>query len=131
MTNPGLSLVCSAALLAVPALLTSTAMAQDPAQRAAEREIARREAALPRGVEALARAKLAMQAGDYALAFEEYRIAVAYLPDGAASGSARREAVDGFGASGVKIAEIRVQEGKYAEAEAICREILSDQVNPK
>ncbi len=131
MNNPGLSLVCSAALLAAPALLTSTALAQDAAQRAAEREIARREAALPQGVEALARAKLAMQAGDYALAFEEYRIAVAYLPDGAASGSARREAVDGFGASGVKVAEIRVQEGKYAEAESICREILSDQVNPK
>ena len=53
-----------------------------------------------------------------------------YLPDAAVSGGARQQAVRGFGESGVKLAERRVQEGKYAEAEAICREILSDQYDP-
>ncbi|CAN5670591.1 hypothetical protein BH20VER1_BH20VER1_01450 [soil metagenome] len=91
----------------------------------AEREIARRQAAIPQGADALARGKLALQAKDYARAFDEYRVAVNFLPDAAASGAARQEAVRGFGEAGVKVAELRVQEGKYAEAEAICAEVLT------
>ncbi|HEV3410605.1 MAG TPA: Amuc_1098 family type IV pilus outer membrane protein [Chthoniobacterales bacterium] len=109
--------------------LGSSLLAVD-AQRVAEREIARREAAVPRGAEALARAKVAMQARDYARAHEEYRVAVAYLPDGVANGKAHDDAVRGFAESGVKLAEIRVQEGKFNEAEAICQEILSSQYDP-
>ena len=100
------------------------------AERAAEREIARREAALPQGAEALARAKLSMQAGDYVRAHEDYRVALTYLPDAVISGRAREEALEGFCASGMQVAERRVQEGKYAEAEAICREILSERYDP-
>ncbi|HEX8679657.1 MAG TPA: hypothetical protein VF683_06845, partial [Chthoniobacterales bacterium] len=103
--------------------------AQD-VQRTAEREIARRQAALPQGNEALARAKLAMDGQDYARAHEEFRTAVAYLPDAVVSGQAREEAVRGFCESGVKIAEVRVQEGKYNEAEAICRDVLSSRYDP-
>ncbi|MGZ5023848.1 MAG: hypothetical protein ACXWBS_03195, partial [Chthoniobacterales bacterium] len=44
--------------------LISPLRAQD-AQRAAEREIARRDAALPRGTEALARGKASMAQGNY------------------------------------------------------------------
>ena len=108
-----------------------TASAQVGAvERAAEREIARREAALPQGQEALARAKVAMQAKDYASAHQDYRVALTYLPDAVVTGKAREEALEGFSASGIAIAELRVQEGKYAEAEAICREILSDRYDP-
>ena len=53
-----------------------------------------------------------------------------YLPDAVVSGKAHDEAVAGFCESGVKIAERLVQEGKYAEAEAICREIASDLYDP-
>ena len=104
--------------------------AQDAAQRAAEREVARREAALPRGTEALARGKEAMAQRNYVQAHEEFRTAVTYLPDAVVSGKARDEAIDGFCESGMKVAERRVQEGKYNEAEAICRELLGDQYNP-
>ena len=116
-------------LLCAQALICSTGSAQD-AQSAAEREIARREAALPRGNEALARARAAMHGRDYARAHEDFRIAVTYLPDAVVSGKAHDEAVHGFCESGVKLAEILVQEGKYAEAEAICRELLSDRYDP-
>ncbi|MDQ6765749.1 MAG: type II and III secretion system protein [Verrucomicrobiota bacterium] len=100
------------------------------AEVVAQREIARREAALPRGTEALARGKAAMGARNYTLAHEEFRTAVTYLPDAVVSGKAHEEAVEGFCASGVKLAEVLVQEGKYAEAEAICRELLGDRYDP-
>ncbi|HMJ05602.1 MAG TPA: hypothetical protein VK474_05040, partial [Chthoniobacterales bacterium] len=45
--------------------LVPASYAQDAAERAAEREIARREAALPQGNEALARGKVAMGARNY------------------------------------------------------------------
>ncbi|HMJ04794.1 MAG TPA: Amuc_1098 family type IV pilus outer membrane protein, partial [Chthoniobacterales bacterium] len=67
---------------------------------------------------------------NYMLAHEEFRTAVAYLPDAVVSGNAHDEAVSGFCESGLKLAEVRVQEGKYAEAEAICRELLGDRYDP-
>lgn len=118
-------------LLLVSLSLDRTGLfAQDAAQRAAEREVARREAALPRGTEALARGKESMAQKNYVQAHEDFRMAVTYLPDAVVSGKAHDEAIDGFCESGIKVAERRVQEGKYNEAEAICRELLSDQYNP-
>lgn len=111
------------------ALISPPAFAQD-AQRAAEREIARREAALPQGSEALARGKAAMAARDWMRAHEDFRTALTYLPDAVVSGKAHDEALAGFCESGIKLADIRVQEGKYAEAEAICRDILSSRYDP-
>ena len=104
-------------------------MAQS-ASVAAEREIARREAALPRGGEALVRAKEAMAVKNYAVAHEEFRTAVAYLPDAVVSGRSHDEAVKGFCTSGLKLAEQRIAEGKYAEAEAICRDLLAERYDP-
>ncbi len=120
----------SGALALLISVSGATVQAQTAVERAAEREIARREAALPRGNEALARGKIAMQAHNYTQAHEDFRMAVTYLPDAVASGNAHDEAVAGFCESGIKLAEQLVQEGKYAEAEAICREILSDRYDP-
>ncbi len=96
----------------------------------AEREAARRQAALPQGEAALARGKVAMAAGNFAVAHEEFRAAVQLLPDAVVSGKAHDEAVSGFCASGIKLAGQRIAEGKYAEAEAICREMLGDRYDP-
>ena len=51
-----------------------------------------------------------------------------YLPG--ASGAAYSAALDGFCESGVKLAEQRVAEAKYEEAEQILNEILTDAYNP-
>jgi general secretion pathway protein D len=123
-------LLISTAAAAVQVIGLQSAIAQSAAERAAEREIARRSAALPQGQEALARAKVAMQSRDYMSAHQDFRVALTYLPDAVVSGKAREEALDGFCASGMAIADRLVQEGKYAEAEAICREILSDRYDP-
>ena len=109
---------------------TLSAQVVGAAERAAEREIARREAALPQGQEALARGRVALQSKNYVQAHQDFRVALTYLPDAVVSGKAREEAMEGFCASGIAIAEQLVQEGKYAEAEAICREILSERYDP-
>src|SRR5215203_1053899 len=118
-----LFLTLAAAPLAVLALTASPSFAQN-AHRVADREIARRQAALPQGTEAIARGQTALAAKDYGRAHEEFRVAVGYLPDAVVSGKPHDEAVAGFCESGIKLAKIGVQEGKYNEAEAICRELL-------
>src|SRR5437773_9072316 len=99
-------------------------------QGVAEREIQRRQTAIPQGEAALVRGKAAMQAKNFTLAHEEFRTAVTYLPDAVVSGKAHDKAVEGFCQSGVALAEQRIAEGRYAEAEAILGEILSDRYDP-
>ncbi len=110
-------------------LVRASGFAQTP-ENIAEREVARRQAAIPQGEAALARGKAAMKAKDYALAHEEFRKAVAYLPDALVSGKAHDEAVEGFCKSGVVLAEARIAEGRYTDAEAILSEILSERYDP-
>ncbi len=98
--------------------------------RVANREAARREAALPRGQEALGRAKAAMKEGNYVAAHEEFRLALTYLPDAVVSEKAHDDALGGFCASGLKLAEQKMAQGKYGDAEGICREILSNRYDP-
>src|SRR6266480_3888275 len=99
-------------------------------ERITKQEIKRREAALSRGQEALVRAKAAMAEKNFVVAHDEFRNAVTLLPDASASEGGRSEATDGFSTSGVKLAEQRIAEGKYEEAEAIVREILDSRYDP-
>src|SRR6185312_13507299 len=115
---PGLSFVC----------VSSVAQTSD---NVAEREVQRRQAGITQGEAALARGQAAMKAKDYGAAHEEFRLAVMYLPDAVVSGKAHDEAVEGFCKSGVVLAEARIAEGRYADAEAILSEVLSNRYNPK
>jgi len=117
-TLAGLSLICA------------SSFAQTP-DNVAEREVQRRQAGISQGEAALARGKAAMKAKDYGAAHEEFRTAVTYLPDAVVSGKAHDEAVEGFCKSGVVLAEARIAEGRYADAEAILSEILSDRYDSK
>jgi general secretion pathway protein D len=110
--------------------ICATSFAQTP-DSVAEREVQRRQSAIPQGEAALARATSAMKAKNYTLAHEEFRTALSYLPDAVASGKAHDQAVDGFCKSGVALAEARIAEGRNADAEAILSEILSDRYDPK
>jgi general secretion pathway protein D len=117
-----------ASLLGLAALCASS-FAQTP-DSVAEREVLRRQVAIPQGEAALARGQAAMKAKNYTVAHEEFRAAVMYLPDAVVSGKAHDEAVEGFCKSGVVLAEARIAEGRYADAEAILSEILSDRFDP-
>jgi type II secretory pathway component GspD/PulD (secretin)/tetratricopeptide (TPR) repeat protein len=116
-------------LFACLSILCASSFAQTP-DSVAEREVQRRQAGISQGEAALARGQAAMRAKDYGAAHEEFRTAVMYLPDAVVSGKAHDEAVEGFCKSGVVLAEARIAEGKYADAEAILSEILSDRYAP-
>jgi general secretion pathway protein D len=96
----------------------------------AQRELQRRQSAIPQGEAALAQGKAAMKAKNYSLAHEEFKTAVRYLPDAVVSGKAHDEAVEGFCKSGVILAEARIAQADYVGAEAILSEILSDRYDP-
>lgn len=96
----------------------------------AEHEVARRQLAIAQAQSALTRGRLAKKAKDFARAHEEYRLALSYLPDSLVSGKERDEALREFCDSGVKLAEERIAEGKYGEAEQIVREIVSNRYDP-
>ncbi len=117
-----------ASLLGLAALCT-TSFAQTP-DNVAEREVQRRQAAMPQGEAALARGKSAMKAKNYTLANQEFKTAVSYLPDSVVSGKAHDEAVDGFCKSAVILAQARIAQGDYAGAEAILSQALSNRYNP-
>src|SRR6266480_570156 len=106
-------------------LLCATSFAQT-AETVAEREVQRRQSAIPQGEAALIRARAAMKAKIFTVAHEEFRTALVYLPDAVVSGKAHDEAVEGFCKSGVILAEARIAQADYAGAEAILNEILSD-----
>ena len=108
---------------------TSVVLAQN-VDRISKREIERRQAALPRGAEVVARAQAAMKARNYAVAHEEFRRALELLPDAVTSGKAHDEALTGFCESGVKVAEQRIADGNFAEAESVLREVLEDRYDP-
>ena len=110
-------------------LLCLTSFAQTP-DNVAEREVQRRQSALPQGEAALARGKTAMKAKNYTLANEEFKTAVGYLPDSVVSGKAHDEAVEGFCKSAVILAQARVAQGDYAGAEAILSQALSSRYDP-
>src|SRR6266699_2602113 len=110
-------------------LFCATSFAQT-ADTVAQREVQRRQSAIPQGEAALIRAKAAMKAKNFTVAHDEFRTAVTYLPDAVVSGKAHDEAVEGFCKSGVILAEARIAQGDYAGAEAILSEILSDRYDP-
>src|SRR5438132_1769877 len=119
----------SLAALLVIVGFSSTVLAQN-VDRISKREIERRQAALPRGVEVLARAQAAMRARNYAVAHEEFRRALELLPDAVTSGKVHDEALTGFCESGVKVAEQKIADGNFAEAESVLREVLQDRYDP-
>lgn len=112
-------------------LVCATAFAQTTSDNVAEREVQRRQAAMPQGEAALTRGKSAMKEKNYTLANQEFKSAVASLPDSVMSGKAHDEAVDGFCKSGVMLAQARIKQGDNAGAEAILSEVLSNQYDPK
>ena len=125
------SLIRSALLLATlwPLAIVSPVAAQN-VRGISEREIARRQGGVLQGQAALERGNLAMQAHDFPKAHDEYRVAVTFFPDAITTSDQHDRAVAGFCDSGVALAEQRIAEGKYAEAEQIVRETISDRYDP-
>src|SRR5947207_11612117 len=134
ITPPFVRLFASSVIFCFVGICFSAVCASSFAQtpdNIAEREVHRRQTGISQGEAALARGQAAMKAKDYGGAHEEFRTAVTYLPDAVVSGKAHDEAVEGFCKSGVVLAQARIAEGRYADAEAILSEVLSDRYDSK
>src|SRR5437588_581324 len=112
------------AIVPIILLIVGVALAQTP-DNIAEREMHRRQAAIPEGEAALARGKSALKARNYTVAYQEFKTAIGSLPDAVVSGKAHDEAAEGVCKSGTVLAEARIAEGDYPGAEAILSDILN------
>ena len=117
-------------LIPITQLALAASSAAQNVDQVTQREVERRQAAVPRGEAALARGRRAMQEKNFTVAHEEFRTAVTLLPDAVTSGKLHDEALEGFCDSGVKLAEQKIAEGKFVEAESILREVLDERYDP-
>jgi esterase/lipase superfamily enzyme len=104
---------------------------RDTLTLAQTRELVRPTVVLSPAEAALVRARGAMKARDFATAYKEYRVAADSARGVNGMEKLRAEAVQGFAASGVKLAVQRKAQGKIPEAEQILREILKPQYAPE
>jgi general secretion pathway protein D len=99
---------------------------------AAERELARRYDRAERiGREAIAAGERALKEKDYETAFAQFKLACDNIPNSPNTRRLYHRALDGLCESGVKLAEQRIAEGRYADAEATLKIVLSDQYDPR
>ncbi len=97
----------------------------DSTQATVDRELARRLQRETLGREEILKGQSALRKKDYEAAFAHFKNACENIPAGApALAVSRRGAVDGFTASGIRLAEQRVTEGYYASAVQSLQEVL-------
>ena len=130
MTQPPLqrSIV---SLLALSMLATpSLTFAQGSVENAVQRELRRRYDYEARGAESIAAGDRAMKDRDYPKAHASYKQAVTLIPNSDNTREPYRKALNKFGNSTVKLAEQRIAEGRYADAELVLRDLV-DNFDPK
>jgi len=123
--------ILTAVAAASLALSTATSPAQAGVQGLAEREIRRQEQLKNYAEEAIAKGQQAMKNQDYETAFAFYKSAVDVLPSGGqAANSLRTTALNGFSQAAVKLAEQRISEGRFQDANSTVAVVLEDRYNP-
>lgn len=96
----------------------------------AEREVVRRQENISRAEAAIATADRAMKERDYETAFAQYKLAADLLPEAEATRSLRKEAVYGLCDAGCALAEQRIAEGRYQDAELIAKTVVEERYDP-
>jgi general secretion pathway protein D len=97
----------------------------------AELEIAKRiHLAEQFAPQAMQRGSVALMERDYETAFAQYRAAVDSLPDAPQVRELRTTAMDGFGKATMGLAEARIAEGRWQDAEETVKVILQPEYNP-
>jgi general secretion pathway protein D len=96
----------------------------------AGRELARRQDALERARAAMEAGDLAMKQRDYETAFAQYRLACDLLPESSSTHRLRMLALDGLCDAGCCLAEQRIAEGRYQDAENTAKFVLDDKYDP-
>ena len=97
----------------------------------AELEIAKRmQLAEEYAPQAMQRGSVALMERDYETAYTQYKAAVDALPDAPHVRELRASAMDGFSKAVMGLAESRIEEGRWQDAEETVRVILQPQYNP-
>lgn len=125
----------SALLLGISTLaafaLTPVLAQQAGLQGAAEHEIHRREIVNNFAQEAITKGNEALSTQDYESAYAYFKSALDALPSGGqATTELRGKAMNGFGTSVIKLAQQRISEGRFKDAETVVNVILEEQYDP-
>ncbi len=131
MTKPPLATTISSLLVASMIVTPSLSFAAGGVQGAAERELMRRQNYEDRGKEMLENGDRAMKVRDYEKATAYYKQACDFIPDSPNTKGLRRDALDGFCDASCKLAEQRISEGRYADAENTLRIATDERYNPR
>ncbi len=99
-------------------------------QGVAEREIVRRQENIIRARQAINAGNAAYNEKDFDVAVQQYRLACDLLPPSESTSKERQEALRLFSHTSIKLAEQRIAEGRYADAENIAKVVLEDRYNP-
>jgi general secretion pathway protein D len=96
----------------------------------ADRAIARKEEDVRRAKAAIVSGDDAMKQRDYETAFAQYKEACDLLPESDVTHDLRRQALDGFGDAACSLAEQRISEGRYEDAQNLCKAVIDDRYDP-
>ncbi|MHA3773578.1 Amuc_1098 family type IV pilus outer membrane protein [Verrucomicrobiota bacterium sgz303538] len=95
-----------------------------------ERETIRRRDYLQRGEAAIDAGERALRDKDYEKAVAQFKLACDLIPNAPLSARLYRRALEGFCEASVRLAEQRIAEGRYADAELILRTVLDERYDP-
>ena len=114
-----------------PTLMVPQAAFAASTESAVARELARRHDYEARGQAAIDNGAKAYKDKDYEKATAEYKQAADLIPNAPNSQGFYNKALDGFCNASLKLADQRIAEGRYADAENLCKQVLSDNYNPR
>ncbi len=96
----------------------------------AEREVARRQEAMRRAEEAIAKGDKAMKDRDYEVAVSQYKYACDQVPESPETHRLRAHALHGFCEASCALAKQRIAEGRYQDAENVLTLVTGEQYDP-
>ena len=131
MTKPPLATTISSLLVASMIITPTLAFAAGGVQSAAEREISRRQEYENRGGQMIEQGDQMMKARDYEKATAYYKNACDLIPNAYLTQHSYARALQGFCNASCKLAEQRIAEGRYADAENTLRIVVSNQYAPR
>ena len=131
MTKPPLATTISSLLVASMIITPTLAFAAGSAESAAEREKSRRQEYENRGGQMIESGDQMMKVRDYEKATAFYQEACNLIPNAYLTRSAYNRALSSFCNASCKLAEQRIAEGRYADAEKLLRTVTSEQYAPR
>jgi len=109
---------------------SETTVSQSSTESVADRALARREQDARQAEAEIETGDAAMKQKDYETAYGHYKNAVDLLPESPVTHHLRRVALNGLDDAACDLAEQRISEGRYKDAEALCNSVLAPEYDP-